>query len=798
MRIQTRVKIGGALTVCVLLAYGALILYLDRTMVNLSHEVKQANEIVVKIVLLRNLTQDYLLYRTERAQRQWSGVYTEVLQLLDHPEYRALQSRHGIEDTHDRLKNVADSFSRVIGLMENPGPGTPAAELQNRLSTQLLLTTQNLMSRFFNLNEQINQKLFATQRQTSILNILALLVLGGFLISNLVFLQRSVVKPVLQLQAGAAIVGAGNLEHRVGLKARDEMGQLSRAFDEMTANLRKTLIRLEEEVAERQRAEGVIQTSHHFLQMMNRITKSTDLLRDFVAEVKQLTQCEAVGIRILDNAGNIPYHGYTGFSKEFYEMESPLVIHSDKCMCINVIKGTTDPDLPFYTPGGSFYINATTRFLATVSEADKGETRNICNAVGYESVALVPIRLGEQILGLIHVADPKEGMVSREKVELLELIALQLGPALERIGAQAALDLERQRFFSVLERIPSYVALISADCKMPYVNSEFIRRFGDPKDKLCYDFLFGLDAPCEGCKALEVFKTNIPAIWEWHGPDGNYYQIYDYPFTDADGSPLVLEMGVDISARKRAEAEILALNQDLERRVRERTADLERSNRELEEFAYISSHDIQEPLRQIANFAEILARDYRERLDEQALRYFGFIASGAKRMQALINDLLAYSTVDQEEIPRAPTPLEDILQGTIRDLQTLIRESAAEISHDPLPTLKVNANLMGRLLQNLIANALKFRGDESPRIHLSARQEDGEWVVSVKDNGIGFNPKFAERIFKLFKRMHSEESYPGTGVGLAICKKIVERHGGRIWAESEPGRGATFYFTIPA
>jgi light-regulated signal transduction histidine kinase (bacteriophytochrome) len=203
-------------------------------------------------------------------------------------------------------------------------------------------------------------------------------------------------------------------------------------------------------------------------------------------------------------------------------------------------------------------------------------------------------------------------------------------------------------------------------------------------------------------------------------------------------------------------------------------------------------------LRKIANFSDMLVHKYQGRLDEQAERYFGYIADGAKRMQALINDLLSYSRVGRAELHLIQAPLEDILKGTMDDLQVLIKENQAEISHDPLPTLKVNPYQMGQLLQNLITNAIKFHGDHPPRIQLAARQEGREWVISVRDEGIGFDPEYAEGIFKVFKRLHAQGEYPGTGIGLAICKRIVERHGGRIWAESEPDRGSTFYFTIPA
>ena len=211
---------------------------------------------------------------------------------------------------------------------------------------------------------------------------------------------------------------------------------LEQRVEARTEELQETVAQLEKEIAERRRVEEALTVSNRVLEIVNRHDKLPGLLKEFVAETKNFFRCEAVGIRLLDEEGNIPYHGYVGFTKEFYEMESPLSIKSDQCMRINVVKGTTDPKMPFYTPGGSFYMNGTTRFLATVSEEDKGASRNVCNATGYESVALVPIRLGQQILGLIHLADRREDMVPRERVELLETVALQLATAFQRAQAQ--------------------------------------------------------------------------------------------------------------------------------------------------------------------------------------------------------------------------------------------------------------------------------------------------------------------------------------------------------------------------
>jgi PAS domain S-box-containing protein len=200
-----------------------------------------------------------------------------------------------------------------------------------------------------------------------------------------------------------------------------------------------------EDIGERKRAQEALLVSYRLLEIAGRQTEMTPLLKEFVTEIKTLTTCSAVGIRILDEAGNIPYAAYEGFSREFYELENPLSIHSDQCMCIDVIKGSTDSELPFFTEYGSFYINDSSRFLSTVSEKDKGQTRNTCNHFGYESVALIPIRQGERIIGLIHIADPDENRAPLWKVEMIEKVAMELGAAVQRVQAEDALrESERQ------------------------------------------------------------------------------------------------------------------------------------------------------------------------------------------------------------------------------------------------------------------------------------------------------------------------------------------------------------------
>jgi light-regulated signal transduction histidine kinase (bacteriophytochrome) len=242
----------------------------------------------------------------------------------------------------------------------------------------------------------------------------------------------------------------------------------------------------------------------------------------------------------------------------------------------------------------------------------------------------------------------------------------------------------------------------------------------------------------------------------------------------------------DVTERKRAEKE-LAL----------RAEELARSNADLQQFAYVASHDLQEPLRMVASYTQLLGKRYRGKLDADADDFIGYAVDGAHRMQQLVNDLLAYSRVGTRAREFAPIECENVLRAVLGNLKTSIEETKAVISHDPLPAVEADETQLGQVFQNLIGNALKFHGPDLPRVDISAEQQDGEWRFTVRDNGIGIEPQDAGRIFVIFQRLHAGREYPGTGIGLAITKKIVERHGGRIWVESAPGQGSTFIFTIP-
>jgi signal transduction histidine kinase len=252
---------------------------------------------------------------------------------------------------------------------------------------------------------------------------------------------------------------------------------------------------------------------------------------------------------------------------------------------------------------------------------------------------------------------------------------------------------------------------------------------------------------------------------------------------------------------KRPAAELQQAVESLERERKSlfrKSAELERSNAELQQFAYVASHDLQEPLRMVANFTGLLAERYGAQLDDDAREFMAYAVGGALRMQALIQGLLAYSRVGaNRDSNLKPVNCNELLGRAVANLYTAIHDSGALVTHDELPEVLMDPAELVQVFQNLIGNALKFKGANFPLIHVSAVQQASEWVFSVRDNGIGIEPQYAERIFVIFQRLHRPEDYPGTGIGLTICKKVVEREGGRIWLESKPGRGATFFFSIP-
>jgi len=269
------------------------------------------------------------------------------------------------------------------------------------------------------------------------------------------------------------------------------------------------------------------------------------------------------------------------------------------------------------------------------------------------------------------------------------------------------------------------------------------------------------------------------------------------PLAVVEGPREIAEMGAEIDTMRRRIVGELAAVEQARAQLEAQALELQRSNAELEQFAYVASHDLQEPLRKIASFCQALKQRYGDQLDERGEQYIEFAVDGAKRMQVLINDLLAFSRVGRGERDWGSVALEDVVRAAQAALATPLEHSGGQVLHEPLPTIRGDRGQLVSLFQNLISNALKFRSAEPPLVRIAAHREGDIWELSCTDNGIGVQPEYAERIFLIFQRLHSRETYDGSGIGLALCRKIVEYHGGRIWLDSEFSGGARFRFTLP-
>ncbi|MHB8068788.1 MAG: PAS domain S-box protein [Desulfobaccales bacterium] len=578
-----------------------------------------------------------------------------------------------------------------------------------------------------------------------------------------------------------------------------------------------------QDITARKEVEETLQVSRDFLEIANSHSEMTPLLLDYVAAVKEHVGCEAAAIRILDERGNIPYEAYTGFSEEFVASESPLCISSDRCLCINVIQGATDPSLPCYTKGSSCYINDFSRVLATTPPGVLGETRNVCHHFGYESVALVPIVFGEKILGLIHLADHRQNMVPLTLMTRLERIALTLGTAINRVQAEEErerlireLGTERARLQAIIASAPEAIVVADADGRLVMTNPAADQLYAKPLEngadlescalfQLCQTdgtvCVPGNQPLIRSAKAGETHR-NLEMALAWPNGLRRDLLVNTAPIIDRHGGRSgAVGLFQDITRRKRVEEKIRKLNLELSDRIREvseRTRQLEAANKELEAFSYSVSHDLRSPLRAIEGFARILLEEHGEKLAGEGMRLLNVIRSNTRIMGDLIDDLLAFSRLGRQQIRAQKIDMAGLVTSIFGELRARVPERQMQLLMAPLPPAYGDRNLINQVLANLLENAAKFtKSKENPIIEVGGWTEGKEDIYFIKDNGVGFDMRYVDKIFGVFQRLHRREEFEGTGVGLAIVQRIISRHGGRVWAAGKVDDGAMFYFALP-
>jgi PAS domain S-box-containing protein len=401
--------------------------------------------------------------------------------------------------------------------------------------------------------------------------------------------------------------------------------------------------------------------------------------------------------------------------------------------------------------------------------------------------------------------------ILRSKVGVF--VELSRNTALLRRQA-ATLGKAEQKFRSLLEAAPDAMIISSEDGRINLVNSQAEAMFGFRRTELIGQNIRLLvpDWVADTASLARPSPSTVP-----RGPSSQKElwacgkNVPPFP-VELSLSPLQTEEGLlltsairNITERRRADEAIRELNATLELRVAERTDELvhsnealRQSNDDLNQFAYAASHDLQEPLRMVSLYSQLLQKKYRGQLDGDADQFIAFIVGGAERMEMLLKDLLAYSQAGSANVgPPRLVDCENVMEKVLLNLQASVDQSGATVTWDVWPALHAHEVRLVQLLQNLVGNGIKYRSAELPRVHVSAQRSGGDWIFSVQDNGIGIEPEYLQQIFGIFKRLHGQ-NYPGTGIGLAICQRIVETYGGRIWVESKPGDGSVFYFTLPS
>jgi PAS domain S-box-containing protein len=357
--------------------------------------------------------------------------------------------------------------------------------------------------------------------------------------------------------------------------------------------------------------------------------------------------------------------------------------------------------------------------------------------------------------------------------------------------AEAQRKMAEERLRLVVEASPSGILMVDSDQRITLANRRIEGLFGHAREELIGQPLTML-VPAASRQA----HTGLVRDFLVDPRDRAMGAGRDLQAQRKDGSEFSVEVGLTQIATAEGRFTLAAVTDVTDRKRNE--DELRRSNAELEQFAYVASHDLQEPLRMVANYTELLAKRYQDQLDDKAQKYIYYASDGARRMQRLVSDLLSFSRVGSQGQPLVPTSSQQTLLAVLGTLQRVVRESGAQVEFDDLPMVMADETQLRQLFQNLVTNAIKFRGETPPRIFVKAIAAGRQWQFSVSDNGIGLEMRFAERIFQMFQRLHEIGRFEGSGIGLAIAKRIVERHGGHIWVESEPGVGTTIHFTLAA
>jgi len=773
---------------------------------------------------LNILTYEHLQRQTGRTKQQWQQKHATLTHALESVDFQTPADQVALAQarwTLDELKNIFADLINVPGAAPTPNP-TVAEELKERLVGQLLAESQSLISLTTTLSRSCDQARARIRRFSDWLTILFIGISAAAVGVGVLLVTGGITQPILNLRYGAEQISSGHLDHKIGNTAADEIGELSRAFDSMAESL-------QQRITERDEALKALRLDEERLEALVKLNQMTNVtpqqLTDYALEAAVSLTGSKIGYLAFMNEDEtvLTMHSWsaeamaecditdkpriypvknTGLWGEAVRQRKP-VITNDYAAPNPLKKGCPEGHVavlrhmnaPIFDGDRIVLVAGVGNKEAPYDEADARQLTLLMQGMW----RLIQRREAEE--DLRRHRDHLEELVADRTDELKHANTLLTTEIVERRNAEEIARQERDRAQTYLDVAGVMLLVLDADQTVRLINrmgsqilgyreaeivgQNWFERFLPPsnRDLVLATFRQLMAGTMEAVEFYENYvltKSGQQRLIAWHNI------LLRNERGEIQG---VLSSGEDITDKRRAEGQL-----------KETALALARSNAELEEFAYVASHDLREPLRMITSFIQLLEQRYRDKLDADGLKYMAFVVDGARRMGQLIRDLLQYARIGSQRKEFATVDCNHIVQMALQNLGVAISENQAVITIDGLlPSVRGDDVQLIQLFQNLIANAIKFRRpEEPPRIQIAAVRDKQDWVFSVRDNGIGIDPKHFDRIFVIFQQLHTRDKYPGTGIGLAVCKKIAERHGGRIWLASVPGEGSTFHFTLPA
>jgi PAS domain S-box-containing protein len=789
---------------------------------------------------LNSISVNYFLYQEDQQLSQWNSTLSSISSDLSNLKSNTPQQQMLEQNVTVDLQSLNAFFDDVVSYLQS-APRNVSVRIDPAFQTKwgsMTAQSQTLASDSSSLSSSLNDQ----ARQVNGTNVLLIISLvgtfGAFVATIYLMFFRRTLKSVAKLQDGINTVSSGNLEYVTETKRNDEISELSFSFNQMTANL-KTVTAY---------SRSLIEASLDPLVTINAKGKITDVNKS-TEEVTGYTREELIGSDFSDYFTE-PEKARVGYKKVFtqgYVRDYPLAIRHKSGKVTDVLynasvyrnqageiqgvfaaaRDVTERKLAEQKlSAASLYsrslLEASLDPLVTISKEGKITDVNEAteNVTGCSREELIGSDFSEyfteaekaragykQVFTEGFVRDyplairNKSGKITdvlynaavyKNVDGTISGVFAAARDVTSRKQAEEKLRAASQYSRSLIEASLDPLVTISAEGKITDVNKSTEEVTGFSREQLIgSDFSDYFTEPQKARKGYqEVFTEGF---------------VRDYPLAIRQKTGKIIDVLYNATLFRNEAGQIQGIfaaardvteRNAMENEIKQTLEKLKQSNSELEQFAYVASHDLQEPLRMVASYVQLLERRYKGKLDADADGFIAYAVDGANRMRGLIDDLLTYSRVSRLGKPFEPTDLESTLDIVLMNLQASIAENSAVVTHNKLPVVMADGGQLVQLFQNLISNAIKFHGKKPPHVHVSAQVKETEYLFSVRDNGIGIAPEYFDRLFKIFQRLHTREEYPGSGIGLAVCKRIVERHGGRIWLESQVGKGSTIYFTL--